>query len=407
MDHASLALALAGPPLAGLLFAAASGAADLSEVPGVVVDHSPQATGIYLGSPGIAVLPDGDYLAKSDEFGPAARRKARHVTRLYRSKDRGRTWRREADFPASLFWASLFVHRGHVYLMGVGGRGTQTVISRSTDGGRTWTVPRDASSGVLLAEGRYHCAPVPVVVHEGRLWRAMEDRLGKPDRWGAHFRAFMMSAPADADLLQASAWTSTNRLARDPRWLEGRFGGWLEGNAVVTPEGQVVNILRVHTRPHGGKAAVVHVSDDGRTASFDPQKDFIDFPGGCKKFTIRADPHGGGYWALANYIPPFHRGGNPERTRNTLALIRSDDLRRWTVRCVLLYHPDVRKHGFQYPDWLFEGDDLVVLSRTAYHDGLGGAHNQHDANLITFHRVAGFRDLTMDDSHPAFLERAR
>ena len=38
--------------------------------------------------------------------------------------------------------------------------------------------------------------------------------------------------------------------------------------------------------------------------------------------------------------------------------------------------------------------------RTACDDGLGGAHNQHDANFITFHRIAGFRDLTMEDSAP-------
>ena len=28
-----------------------------------------------------------------------------------------------------------------------------------------------------------------------------------------------------------------------------------------------------------------------------------------------------------------------------------------------------------------------------YDDGLGGAHNAHDANYITFHRIYGFRQL--------------
>ena len=40
----------------------------------------------------------------------------------------------------------------------------------------------------------------------------------------------------------------------------------------------MVNILRVHSSD-GGKAAIVHVSEDGRSLSFDPAKDFIDFPG--------------------------------------------------------------------------------------------------------------------------------
>ncbi len=37
---------------------------------------------------------------------------------------------------------------------------------------------------------------------------------------------------------------------------------------------------------------------------------------------------------------------------------------------------------------------MIALSRTAYDDGLGGAHSQHDANFITFQRFQNFRDLT-------------
>jgi hypothetical protein len=31
------------------------------------------------------------------------------------------------------------------------------------------------------------------------------------------------------------------------------------------------------------------------------------------------------------------------------------------------------------------------LSRTAFDDGLGGAHNAHDANFLTFHRIENIR----------------
>jgi len=214
-----------------------------------------------------------------------------------------------------------------------------------------------------------------------------------PGGWGQHFRSFMMSAPADADLLNAANWTCTNRLGRDPQWLGGTFGGWLEGNAVVTPDGKVVNILRVEC-PEGGKAAMVRVSDDGRTASFDPATDFIDLPGGAKKFTIRRDAKTGLYWSLTNYVRPNDKTPQKKAAsiRNTLALVSSPDLRTWTVRSFILYHPDTSKHGFQYVDWQFEGNDLVAACRTACNDGLGGAHNFHDANYLTFHRVRNFRD---------------
>ena len=61
---------------------------------------------------------------------------------------------------------------------------------------------------------------------------------------------------------------------------------------------------------------------------------------------------------------------------------------------------DVAKHGFQYVDWLFDGPDIIAACRTAYDDGQGGAHNAHDANYLTFHRISSFRARTMADSVP-------
>ena len=39
-------------------------------VPGVVIDHIPASEQRYVGSPSLAVLPDGAYVASHDEFGP-------------------------------------------------------------------------------------------------------------------------------------------------------------------------------------------------------------------------------------------------------------------------------------------------------------------------------------------------
>jgi hypothetical protein len=366
--------------------------AEPAKVPGVVIAHHPARAGAYVGSPSIAILPDGRYVASHDLFG---RKTKYRETRVFASADRGVTWKHLTSIDGQ-FWSGLFLHRDALYLMGASHQYGNVVIRRSTDGGKTWTTPADGKTGLLLGDGRYHCAPVPVLVHGGRIWRAMEDSRGLKG-WGRHFRSFMMSAPVEADLLKADSWTCSNRLGRDPKWLDGKFGGWLEGNAVATPDGEVVNILRADQRPRGGYAAVIRISADGKRASFDAKTGFIRFPGGCKKFTIRYDATSKLYWSLANYIPDKHKSGNPERTRNTLALTSSPDLTTWTVRSIVLYHPDTAKHGFQYVDWLFEGDDLIAASRTAHDDGLGGAHNQHDANYLTFHRIANFRTRTMAD----------
>jgi hypothetical protein len=360
-------------------------------VPGVVIAHSPARTKQYIGSPGLAVLPGGEYVASHDLFGPGS---TRDTSRIFASADRGRTWALRATVKGQ-WWSSLFVHRGALYLMGTSREYGAAVICRSTDGGRTWTEPKDADSGLLLADGRYHCAPVPVVVHKGRLWRAMEEYVGP--KWGA-FRAFVMSAPENADLLKASNWTCSNRLDRNVEWLGGKFGGWLEGNAVVAPDGSLLNVLRADYRALPERAAVVRVTDDGRTAAFDPAIGFIDFPGGCKKFTIRRDPAGETYWTLCNHVPESPPGTSVERTRNTLALARSTDLKTWEVTRVVLRHPDPKHHGFQYADWQFDGDDLIAVVRTAFteHDGTP-AHNAHDANYLTFHRVRDFRSPKAPD----------
>ena len=269
------------------------------------------------------------------------------------------------------------------------------IIRRSIDGGVTWTNPTDSTNGLLL-KGDYHCAPTPVIEYKGRLWRAMEDAMGPIRGWGKMFGSFMMSVPVDADLLHAANWTFSNSVRYDSTFLGGNFGGWLEGNAVVTPSGGIVNILRVAYTLNGEeKAAIVNISSDGKQATFNRDKDFIDFPGGSKKFSIMYDKKTKLYWTLSNYVPESFKGKKSNLIRNTQALCSSADLRNWQVRSIILQHPDVEKHGFQYLDWQFDGNDMIVLSRTAFDDAEGGAHRQHDANFITFHRIKNFRKMRM------------
>lgn len=363
--------------------------------PGVVINHSPAWTGLYIGSPSIAVLPNGDYVASHDFFGPKSNENKSARSLVFRSSDRGRSWEKVSEIQGA-FWSSLFVHRGALYLIGTDRDYGNMLIRRSDDGGRTWTSPTSNTSGLLRDTGEIHTAPVPIIEHNGRLWRGFEWR-NPPKDWGINFCAGMASAPVDADLLHASSWTLSNFLPSDRSWNGGDMGGWLEGNAVVTPEGEIVDVLRTTTKTTHQKGAIVHISADGKTASFDPAKDFVDFPGaGQHKFTIRFDPQTKLYWSLTNANLPDPWMVPPITSRNKLALVCSRDLREWTVRSLLLSHPDRMDHAFQYPDWLFEGDDIIVASRTAYDDGLGGAHNFHDANFLTFHRVPNFRTRTMD-----------
>ena len=358
------------------------------------IKYQPERTRTFLGSPSIVRLPDGVLLATHDYFGPGCPKNhegEEGLTSVYRSEDDGHSWQ-NATHLMNAFWSGLFCHGGSVYLLGCSQQYGSIVIRRSDDGGFTWTHPADEKTGLLFRGGpyrdppNYHCAPVPVVVHGGRIYRAFEDCT--PCVWGTGFQACVISASEDADLLDAGVWTMSNKLPFDPAYLPDALKGaerpgWLEGNVVVSPEGDMWNILRFNSRPYVDKAAMVSIGDEGRRIAFDPHTGFIDFPGGMTKFAIRRDPVSGRYLSLVN----DNTDPAQPAQRNVLSLYASDDLRTWRfVKRLMeddtgLSHEDsVRLTGFQYVDWQFDGRDIIYVVRTAYR----GAVRYHDSNRILY-----------------------
>jgi len=395
-------------------FTSATASAQSGPPPGVVIARSPNPDKAYIGTPGIAILPDGSYVAAHDFFGKNDA--LTDTACIYGSRDRGATWTKLSEIKGQA-WFTLFVHRGALYLHGTASRYGDLTIRRSTDGGRTWTQPRDAKNGLLL-RGRFHGAPVPVVVHGGRIWRAIEERVNDL-QWPLHFSSLVVSAPENADLLDAANWTRTNGTVFDPQWFNGRRPGWLEGNIVVAPGGRLVNILRVHTelRPEdsfassGGATGIPRyevgarcgISADGRAQTFDPLTGFVHFPGSQSKYTIRFDPRSQRYWALIQKITHPHEGRDwktsPIHQRNVLMLTSSADLRTWREESIVLRWREGQilagadRVAWQYLDWQFDGDDLVAVSRTSW-----GGQTYHNANFMTFHRVEKFRTRTMAEA---------
>lgn len=354
--------------------------------PGIVIHNSPAVTHNYVGSPSIVIMPDGTYIASHDYFGNRL-----SDSYVYRSEDRGKSWTQIAELK-SFTWGTLFNRGNELYLIGISPKCTMGygdfVVRKSLDYGRSWTEPVDDKSGLIRC-GYYHCAPVPVVSHKGRYWRAMEN-MGQAWGWGP-FSALMTSIPCKADLLDAEQWILSNEIKFDSSWREGATA-WLEGNAVVTRKGDVKNILRVAYGPDD-MAALVSVSSDGKYLSFNPQTDFLQFPGGAKKFTIRYDKKSRKYWTLSNFVLKKDRhdvdnGG----IRNTQVLMCSDNLREWCIRDTLLTCDSPELYGFQYVDWQFDGKDIIFVSRTAWKDVTGTPPRQHDANYLTFHRIRRFRN---------------
>lgn len=357
--------------------------------PGIVINHIPKSAEKYIGSPSICVLPNGDYVASHDEFGPKSTEFRSAITHIFTSSDKGNTWEKIATIDGQ-FWSNLFYHKNALYIMGTNKHHGNLIIRESTDGGKTWTIPYDNTHGLIL-EGEYHTAPMPILIHKGRIWRGVEYATEKSTKWGERYSALMLSIPENANLLHAKNWTRSNHLPYDSTYLNGHFRAWLEGNAVVTRDGKVVDILRVHAPDLKEEyCAIVDVDKKGKKVSFD-RKNFHRMPGAAKKFTIRYDKETDKYWSLVNYIPDTYRGIRTDRVRNTLALASSSDLKNWKIEHIVLSHEDPTHHAFQYVDWLFESNDIIFVSRTAHNDDEGGAKAAHDANFLTFHRIQNFR----------------
>jgi hypothetical protein len=366
---------------------------EAKKVPGIVVDHIPASTKTYIGSPSIAILPNGDYVASHDFFGPGSTENQQGQIAVFKSENRGKSWRKVSEMKGQ-YWSNLFIHQNFLYIMGCSKQHGNIVIRRSEDGGITWSEPKDSLSG-LLFKGEYHTAPMPMVIYNDRLCRAIENAKSNTTAWGKRYSAMVVSAPINSNLLMAENWSATNSLPYDSTFLAGNFGGWLEGNAVVTPAGKLIDLLRVETAEKGrDMAAIVNISDDVRTATFNPGTGFIDFVGGARKFSVRYDEQSKKYWTISNKVTEAFLSQPAGSVRNTLVLKGSSDLKNWSICKVLLQHPDVKKHGFQYVDWQFDGKDIIFLSRTAFDDGVGGAGNFHNANFLTFHRIKNFRKLT-------------
>lgn len=376
-----------------MLFGRRLQVAETVPVPGTVVTRIKKLRHGHITNPSLLICKDGTYLAACTNANQ------RRGTEIYRSVDRGASWQlwSEGFYPINFF--TLFEHRNRIYMLGTWSPDGHIVICESTDGGRTFSFPKDEFDRGVLFRGRFHSAPVPVVVHEGRLWRGMETNFPNEPR-----RACVISAKEDADLMKASSWTMSRELSSDKEWPTkcggSEFRQWIEGCVVATREGGLVNVMRVDEHTVGRTAAIITV-ESPRKVTFDPAKDIIEMPGGGKKFTIRYDAESDRYWALVTPADPaslglrhggiYAKGIHAGLTRNTLTLLSSSDLREWREERVVITSDNPFFDGFQYVDWQFDGEDIVCLIRLAMEESRGLPNRQHDANFLVFNRIEKFR----------------
>ena len=376
----------------------------------VVIAESPAPDSVFLYTPGIVEGFDGRLVVSVDYGGPGTSvldgsrsdfgdYKSGNQIRILLSDDNGKTWR-ETSARIPMMHEILFKAGKSLYMIGHSGR---LLITRSDDNGETWSEP-----SVLCPEPRWHQSCAPVDIHDGKITLVYEKWVSDGHPWPG-VGPVLMQAKVDDDLTEASSWKFSDLYNPDEDMEASRPSGipltdpgkagiletnvirvYDEKNPFYDPSGKsVVLMMRASVglpdigvmmrgvEKPDGSLAVEKLTENGR------EMYFAHIPGADLKFYVVYDPESRLYWLLHSQMD------GRMNYRRRLALSYSPDLLKWTFAGLVAVGPadNAARH---YASMIIHGDDLLIVSRS----GDERARNSHDGNLVTFHRVKDFRDLT-------------
>lgn len=349
-------------------------------------DDAYSFSGKFLCSPSIVRHPDGYLLASMDVYAGGW---PQNLTIIFRSDDNGKSWHYVSElFPC--FWGRMFIHKGELYMFGCSTEYGDMLIGKSSDGGKTFTEPVVLYRGGNGKNGQpgLHKNPQPVVNYNGRIWNTAE--WGS---WGKGYHAVMVtSADENSDLLNPDSWTFSEPVKYESGWEglpEGESNGNIEGCPVIAPDGKLYSIMRydmTKLTPNYGIAMLYEIDTEKPDEPMRFSKPSF-LPGNHSKFEVKFDDVSKYYYTIVSRI----RGPEYTNDRNLLSLMRSKDLINWELVRDLIDRTDCAPShtGFQYVDFLIEGEDILFLCRTA----VNNAWNYHDSNYSTFHTIENFRNL--------------
>lgn len=346
-------------------------------------DDAYSFSGKYLCSPSLVKHPDGFLLASMDVF---AGNYPQNLTLIFRSDDNGETWHYVSEL-MPCFWGKMFIHQGELYMLSCSTEYGDLLIGKSADGGKTFSAPVTLLRGSNGKNGNdgVHKNPQNIMICNGRIYETLE--------WGSWenkeycHAAMVMSCDENDDLLVPENWAFTEPLKFDyfvPELEELKKPVMtIEGTLALSPDGELLNIMRFGKRNH---AIAYRVNTENHDAPVEFKK-LIHFEANFSKFMIKYDAVSRKYYSVATRLYE----NSPDNARNLLSFMSSPDLEKWDVVCDLMdyRHCNPEKYGFQYADFEFDGDDIIYLCRTA----MNNPHNYHDSNYSTFHRIEKFRDL--------------
>ncbi|MEA2068221.1 MAG: sialidase family protein [Verrucomicrobiota bacterium] len=362
-----------------LLGAAPSQALDFSGVPGEALDYyelhyswGHSAPDEFISDPAIAALANGNYLALHAYAGwnPSQN----HDTKVFISTNKGQNWSYITTL-SDIFTASIFQKdNGDIYLFGIKESGGKEIVCKSTDGGTNWTYSAEfATAG--------HFTPDRPVIHDGYIHTGGNTKT--------------ICAPENADWMLESSWTFGGGFPPPKaEWLTGT-AKIEEAQAIAIPDKGLFIMTRVNDYPY---SPIARVEPSNGWSCFDPAHNYIRLPGGEKKFGAAYDPISGKAFVVSNPVLPTYPGSEPHNmVRNTGAILSSRDMINWKMEKLYVFSENWDVDGFGYANFDFDGDDMVIATRTAFPvPGEDNPDRGHDSNILGYFKVPGFRTLVPD-----------
>ena len=367
----------------------------------------------YMHDPGMTCMPDGTIFVAAGcrewehkrvlRNTPDKRNIIHSQILLARSFDNGETWEALNPIMGAGEDATPFVHKSKLYLLLPDYESEELKLICSDDKGETW------SKSVTLLQGDYEA-----------IWNCSTSMAVKDDKlYWAFGHVSVIAADLTKDLMCPETWRVSNtvNLPNIPETLRSDLyppdskiwpvqwpsDRWLEPN-MVNVNGYLRVLVRIIIDEYATAniCGICDLDDDGGEMKLKFTQ-FAALPGAQTKFFILYDDVSKLFWMLSN-TPTDSQGffadrgqllsigyhGGPGNERRILMLHYSIDAMNWfSAGCAAMWPSPIQ--SFMYPSAAIHGDDILFISRTSEF-----AQNQHDADIVTFHKIKNFRSLAMD-----------
>lgn len=349
------------------------------DLPGVLIDKTSSSfSSNYFSAPSIVSMGNSIYISYD----------LNGKTIIQRSNNKGVNWQKvsELDYGKN---GALFVVDNILYLIGSSHNVDNCVILKSENNGVTWTVPNSPVNGLLLTSSSSNIVRTtssPAVIFNNRVYKSIE-QIGA----NGNIKLGFMSASTD-NMMARTSWITTNYLEFDTS-LSAFGTSWQDGKVLLTAQNNIINITSIKGGT-GNAVAILNISSDNKTATFDTENNPLTIPGGSKDFTIKYDAVSGKYWAITNLIKNTNVIGNtsPDLVYNTLTLLSSSDLINWKAEKEIFHTSNYANQGFPYSDWIIVGNDIIGVTSVSWNDCEGSVLNIEHPNFVVSFVVNNFRN---------------